>query len=581
MINPDAAFPQKFNVVYSNSGHLSNKKRNVQSDGVLTISKNPPSVAGSNTTNTGFTLVLNDEFDKWVCRETVIDLKSLCSKNSEEIILKTFEIQIDSCIACAMTEAVLEKENCTGAKSSALNPAQKKFTGFIPPSLVRSKEKESSYCSNSAHFKPLASAAITYAPNPLSKLNSIASSSSSSSIGGDTIRANPNPLFKQSSSNPAGNSGSSDCGDIDSFLTRIMRPHQLEGVRFLLKVMGGVVTDTMRRKAIDGAAEAAAPAPDKKNVKKPARPIIDSDSSDSDDSLIVSSSSTSAKKVQPVSAGSKTIYTGAILGDEMGLGKTLQVISLIWTLLKRGKTNKAVIVAPSSLVENWQKEISKWLGVRMEPIVVKSGGSAGDTETKLKAFISGDTAKTRLLVISYDNLRKYCSKLNACKSWDVVVCDEGHRLKNSDGNQTIDALMKCRATQRVVLTGTPIQNDLDELFAIVSFVCPGYFSTISWFRSNISRNIMDSGGGRAGEEASRALKALLALIMIRRTQEEVLKKLLPPRTDYVVFCSLTPAQERQYGAMSKSVLGFEQQQPRPEVTCEGNVEEEREEDETF
>ena len=528
MIDTTRSFPQRFHVVYSNSSRASSKKRQAQVDGKLIVTKNASMVSN---TNTGYTLVLYDEFDKWICKELVHDMKVYCSRG--EIVMKSFEIQIDSLIESDAAEtAATGKENHTEV---AMIPVQKKFTGFVPPTLVRAQ-------GNPLQRQPAASAA---SPNP--PLKPVYTGASSS-----------NPLFKQinSAGSLASSSSSSSDGDIDSFLTRVMRPHQLEGVRFLLRVMCGAVTEDMRELAICGGSSAAESAADKKSFLRSPRYGDDSDSDD-----FLESTSPPETKSQPVLSSGAKRYTGAILGDEMGLGKTLQVIAALWMLLKRGRTNKAVIVAPSSLVENWQNEISKWLGVRMEPLVVKAGGSAGDNDMKLKAFVSGDTSKTRLLLISYDNLRKYSSKLNACKGWDVVVCDEGHRLKNSDGNQTIDALMACRASQRIVLTGTPIQNDLDELFAIVSFACPGYFGSLSSFRNGISRHIMDAGGGPASVEASRALKALLSHVMIRRTQEEVLKKLLPPRTDYVIFCTLAASQEAQYAAAAKSVLGFVHQSP--------------------
>ncbi|GFH05607.1 uncharacterized protein HaLaN_00097, partial [Haematococcus lacustris] len=131
-------------------------------------------------------------------------------------------------------------------------------------------------------------------------------------------------------------------------------------------------------------------------------------------------------------------FTGCVLADEMGLGKTLQVM----------------VVTPATLCHNWAKEVKRWLG--MERLQVFMLVAPGDTKDAVMQFKHGSVIK--LCITSYETLRKHAADLEG--TFDLLVCDEGHRLKAIGGNKTIDALMQLRCPRRVLLTGTPIQNNL-------------------------------------------------------------------------------------------------------------------------
>ena len=154
--------------------------------------------------------------------------------------------------------------------------------------------------------------------------------------------------------------------------------------------------------------------------------------------------------------GNKNAGLGAILADEMGLGKTLQCIALMWTLLKQGPCGypickKCIVITPSSLVNNWKSEFKKWLG---DERVKVWGLTAG--ESSVKDFASSPLYS--VLVISYEMFRKNINELLLIE-WGIVVCDEGHRLKNT-GAKIGEALFKLPCKRRVILTGTPVQNNL-------------------------------------------------------------------------------------------------------------------------
>lgn len=249
---------------------------------------------------------------------------------------------------------------------------------------------------------------------------------------------------------------------------------------------------------------------------------------------------------------------GAILADEMGLGKTLQCITLIWTVLKQGPRGaegtpwcqRVVVVTPSSLVKNWDAEFRKWLGrERIEPYVVS--GTAKEAAATIAEFSRSKIR--RVLIVSYETYRKQASAINATSGIDLVICDEGHRLKSASGNQTITALQGCKTRRRILLTGTPVQNNLAEFYAMVDFVAPGALgsdvrSFQRIFQAPIERGT-DRGASADDREMAAArseeLKNLTSGFILRRTAA-VNEKFLPPRTDVNVFVRLCEDQVKSY-----------------------------------
>ncbi len=222
-----------------------------------------------------------------------------------------------------------------------------------------------------------------------------------------------------------------------------------------------------------------------------------------------------------------------ILGDDMGLGKTLQ--TLAWLALPRARPEDqgkpALVVCPSSLVENWAEEAAKFLpGFKVLPLL---GTKRDDLWS---AAPSHD-----LVVISYALLRRDQDRAEAVP-WSVVALDEAQHIKNPD-TQNAQAAKKLRAGSRLVLTGTPMENQVRDLWSIMDFLMPGYLDTAAKFQKRFNSVIANGGPGAAS--ALKVLRRKLKPFLLRRLKEDVAQD-LPPRLEKRVYCDLLPEQRRLY-----------------------------------
>ncbi|XP_007886120.2 DNA repair and recombination protein RAD54B isoform X3 [Callorhinchus milii] len=229
---------------------------------------------------------------------------------------------------------------------------------------------------------------------------------------------------------------------------------------------------------------------------------------------------------------------GAILADEMGLGKTLQCITLLWTLMRQGPYGnkpifkRSLVITPGSLVKNWNKEFQKWLGTERLKVF------AVDQDHKVEDFISSPLYS--VLIISYEMLLRCLEQLQNLE-FSLIICDEGHRLKNSS-IKTSTAILTLPCEKRVILTGTPIQNDLQEFYSIVEFVNPGILGSACIYRKIYEEPIIRSQQPSAtteekqlGEERAAELYRLTGLFILRRTQD-IINNYLPSKTEWIIFC---------------------------------------------
>ena len=245
---------------------------------------------------------------------------------------------------------------------------------------------------------------------------------------------------------------------------------------------------------------------------------------------------------------------GAILADEMGLGKTLQTIALLWTLLKQNPVyeeppviKKALIVCPVSLINNWRKEFKKWLGIERVGVFV-----AESNKMRLTDFTMGKAYN--VMIIGYEKLRMVQADLQKGNGIDIVIADEGHRLKTAQ-NKSALAIKSLNTERRIILSGTPIQNDLAEFYTMVDFVNPGLLNKYTTFKREFETPILKSRQPAAsakdvekGEARSEELANITGMFILRRTAE-ILSKYLPPKTEYVIFCKPTEAQMTVYRAI--------------------------------
>ncbi|KAF9965051.1 helicase [Mortierella alpina] len=247
---------------------------------------------------------------------------------------------------------------------------------------------------------------------------------------------------------------------------------------------------------------------------------------------------------------------GAILADEMGLGKTLQTIALLWTLLKQSPyhgeetavVRRALVVCPASLIMNWQKEFKKWLGnERLRVFAV-------DSKSTITDFTLGKVYP--VMIIGYEKLRTVQEELKNA-NFDIIICDEGHRLKTAN-IKTAQAIRTLSTKRRVILSGTPIQNDLGEFFAMIDFVNPGLLENYSAFKRVFEDPIVRSRQpdcstleAALGLERSQELSILTGQFILRRTAQ-VNYEFLPPKSELVVFCRPSSVQSAVYRHLLES-----------------------------
>jgi len=212
---------------------------------------------------------------------------------------------------------------------------------------------------------------------------------------------------------------------------------------------------------------------------------------------------------------------GACLADDMGLGKTVQALAL---LLRRGKAGPALVVAPTSVCANWAAEILKFA-----PALSVRHLSEGDREQTLDSLEPMD-----VLLCSYGLLHTESERLKAIE-WSTVILDEAQAIKNAFTKRS-QAAMELKAGFRLILSGTPLENHLGELWNLFRFINPGMLGSLDAFQRRFQTPIERD----KDPEALHRLRRITAPFLLRRTKGQVLEE-LPTRTE--ITLELEPSAE--------------------------------------
>ncbi|XP_019754078.1 ATP-dependent helicase brm [Dendroctonus ponderosae] len=242
-----------------------------------------------------------------------------------------------------------------------------------------------------------------------------------------------------------------------------------------------------------------------------------------------------------------------ILADEMGLGKTIQTIALLTYLMEKKKVNGPfLIIVPLSTISNWMLEFEKW-GPSVQVIAYK--GTPGVRRT-IQAQMR--QAKFNVLLTTYEYIIKDKSVLSKVP-FKYMIIDEGHRMKNHHCKLTQVLNTHYLAPHRLLLTGTPLQNKLPELWALLNFLLPSIFKSCSTFEQWFNAPFATTGEKvELNEEETiliiRRLHKVLRPFLLRRLKKEV-ESQLPEKVEYIIKCDMSGLQKVLYQHMqSKGVL---------------------------
>jgi hypothetical protein len=226
---------------------------------------------------------------------------------------------------------------------------------------------------------------------------------------------------------------------------------------------------------------------------------------------------------------------GGVLADDMGLGKTIQAISFMLS----NKDERSLVVAPSTLVYNWEREIKKF-APSLSVLTIE--GNKKQREESIEKIPNYD-----VIITSYPLIR---NDIELYTKYDFHTCilDEAQNIKNP-ASLTAKSVKKINACTRFALTGTPIENSPGELWSIFDFVMPGYIGSYKKFDKDYQKPILDGD-----QKALDKLRKLIAPFILRRSKEQVLKE-LPEKIVTTITVDLTSAQQKLYKAYLVKIKG--------------------------
>lgn len=240
----------------------------------------------------------------------------------------------------------------------------------------------------------------------------------------------------------------------------------------------------------------------------------------------------------------KTLETygfGGILADEMGLGKTIQAITYLLSINQTGHKLPNIVICPASLLINWRDELQRFAPSLSVMLLI---GNAKEREEQLN---DKESKKYDVWITSYDLIRRD-RELYKDKKFNTCILDEAQNIKNqfTIASKTVKDL---NTKQRFVLTGTPIENRLSELWNLFDFLMPGYLFTHNTFLNKLEKPIVNSDEPQARKQ----LNLLVQPFIMRRLKKDVLKE-LPDKLEYIRKINQTEEERKIYIAANQKIL---------------------------
>ncbi|KAF5246771.1 hypothetical protein FANTH_6632 [Fusarium anthophilum] len=255
-----------------------------------------------------------------------------------------------------------------------------------------------------------------------------------------------------------------------------------------------------------------------------------------------------------------------ILADEMGLGKTVQTIALIALLREQENyLGPHLIVAPLSTLSNWEDEFTKW--TPSIPVIMYHGNKDNREKifrTKMLKHLKAGRPTTKFPVVctSYEMVLRdqhNLSKIN----WEFIIIDEGHRMKNADA-KLFQQLRQFSSATRLLITGTPLQNNLKELWSLLHFLLPNIFTDWEAFESWFDFSDLEDEQGteefiadQKKQELVKKIHLILQPMLLRRIKQDV-AAYLPKKREYVLFAPMTKEQTDLYNVLTNKKVDTRQ-----------------------
>ena len=230
------------------------------------------------------------------------------------------------------------------------------------------------------------------------------------------------------------------------------------------------------------------------------------------------------------------VNAGTLLADDMGLGKTLQTIASISSWHELNSKNKFLVVCPASLLYNWKNEFEKF-APHLKTTIYHGNNRNFDEEI---------ASENPILITSYSIVRNELENFTKLV-WDAIVLDESHNIKNYAAQQT-QAVLKLMGKRRIALNGTPIMNNVTDLFPQLNFILPQLFHSFSKFKNDFEKPIQHELATLQME----MLKKITSPFILRRTKEIVAPD-LPPKTESILWCEMQEDQRFAYESLKEQI----------------------------